>query len=345
MNFYTTKHEYSCGIDLHGKTMYLCVLDREGKKVLHRNIRNDTEYLARILEPYKSDLVVSSECIFNWYWLSDFCEEQGFSFVLGHALYMKAIHGGKAKNDKIDSEKIARMLHGGMLPAAYVYPKEKRATRDLMRRRTYFARKKAELLGHIQLTRIQYNLPEFGVNLTHKCHREGIAGKFSDSPVQLSVESDFRIITEYDKLLRELEQSIEKSAKHHSPNEYGLLRSIPGVGPVLGLTLLYEIDTIKRFESVGKFLSYARLVKCQKESSGKSLGTSGAKIGNAHLKWAFSEATLLFLKDPEAKKYFQKLERKHPKGKALSILAAKLGKSVYQILTNKEFFDMKKFSR
>ena len=343
MNFYTTKHEYSCGIDLHGKTMYLCVLDREGKKVLHRNIKNDTDYLAKLLEPYKSDLVVSSECIFNWYWLSDFCLDQGFSFVLGHALYMKAIHGGKAKNDKIDSEKIARMLHGGMLPSAYVYPKEKRATRDLMRRRTYFSRKKAELLGHIQLTRIQYNLPEFGVNLTHKCHRDGIAERFSDSPVQLSIGSDFRIIAEYDKLLRELEQSIEKAAKEHSPNEYGLLRSIPGVGPILALTLLYEIDTIARFPKVGQLLSYARLIKCKKESAGKSYGSSGSKIGNAHLKWAFSEAAQLFLKDSEAKKYFAKLEKKHPKGKALSILAAKLGKTVYQILTKKEFFDMKKF--
>jgi len=171
-----------------------------------------------------------------------------------------------------------------------------------MRRRTYFARKKAEPLGHIQLTRIQYNLPEFGVNLTHKCHRESIAEKFSDSPVQLSIGSDFRIIAEYDKLLRELEQSIEKSAKQHSPNEDHLLRSIPGVGPILGLTLLYEIDTVKRFESAGKFLSYARLVKCKKESSGKTVGTSGSKIGNAHLKWAFSEAAQLFLKDPDGKK-------------------------------------------
>lgn len=159
----------------------------------------------------------------------------------------------------------------------------------------------------------------------------------------MSIESDFRIIAEYDSLLRELEQSIEKAAKQHSPNEYGLLRSIPGVGPVLALTLLYEIDTIARFPKVGQLLSYARLVKCKKESAGKSYGTSGSKIGNAHLKWAFNEAAQLFLKDSEAKKYFAKLEKKHPKGKALSILAAKLGKTVYQILTKKEFFDMKKF--
>ena len=161
--------------------------------------------------------------------------------------------------------------------------------------------------------------------------------------MQLSVESDFRIIAEYDKLLRELELSIEKSAKQHSPNEYGLLRSIPGVGPILALTLLYEIDTVARFPKVGQLLSYSRLIKCKKESGGKSLGSYGSKIGNAHLKWAFNEAAQLFLKDADGKQYFAKLEKKHPKGKALSILAAKLGRTVYHMLSNNEFFDMKKF--
>ncbi len=117
------------------------------------------------------------------------------------------------------------------------------------------------------------------------------------------------------------------------------------MGPILALTLLYEIDCVSRFTEVGQLLSYARLIKCKKESSGKSLGCSGSKIGNAHLKWEFSEAAKLFLKDPDGKKYFAKLERKHPKGKALLILAAKLGRTVYHMLSNKEFFDMKKFMK
>ena len=78
---------------------------------------------------------MAAECMFTWYWLADVCAAEGIPFVLGHALAMKAIHGGKAKNDRIDSHKIAVLLRGGMLPQAYVYPAAMRSTRDLIRRR------------------------------------------------------------------------------------------------------------------------------------------------------------------------------------------------------------------
>ncbi len=123
-----------------------------------------------------------------------------------------------------------------------------------------------------------------------------------------------------------------------------LLQTIPGVGRILALVMLYEIETINRFATVQDFASYARLVKCNKESNGKKYGTSGNKIGNAHLKWAFSEASVLFIKGNEpAKKYLDRLTHKHGKGKALSILAHKLGRAVYFLLKNKEAFDTEKF--
>jgi hypothetical protein len=105
--------------------------------------------------------------MFTWYWLADLCAKEGIAFVLGHALYMKAIHGGKAKNDKIDAHKIAVLLRGGMIPQAYVYPAEMRATRDLLRRRCHLARKRAELLAHMHNTNSQYNLPEIGKRLAN----------------------------------------------------------------------------------------------------------------------------------------------------------------------------------
>ena len=95
---------------------------------------------------------VDVECIFTWYWVADFCAERGIDFALGHAYYMKSIHGGKTKSDKIDSEKIANMLRGGMFPIAYAYPKAKRAVRDLLRRRLFFVRQRAELSVHLQNT-------------------------------------------------------------------------------------------------------------------------------------------------------------------------------------------------
>lgn len=118
MRFYLQRHQFYCGIDLHAKKMFLCVLDGQGSIVLHRNIRTDPDSLRRSLQPFREDLVIGVECMFSWYWLADWCREEKIPFVLGHALYMKAIHGGKAKNDKLDSEKIARLLRGGTFTLA-----------------------------------------------------------------------------------------------------------------------------------------------------------------------------------------------------------------------------------
>jgi transposase len=111
--------------------MYLCILNRDGEILVHRNLKTRPDTFLTAIAPYREDLVVCVECIFTWYWLADLCAREGIPFVLGHALSMKAIHGGKAKNDKIDAQKIAVLLRGGMLPQAYVYPAEMRATRDL----------------------------------------------------------------------------------------------------------------------------------------------------------------------------------------------------------------------
>jgi len=167
MRFYTKQHKYSCGIDLHARSMYLCILDQAGEVQLHRNLRTNPDAFLKAVAPYREDLVVAVECIFTWYWLADLCCSEGIHFVLGHALYMKAIHGGKAKNDRIDAQKIAVLLRGGMLPQAYVYPPEMRATRDLLRRRLHFTRKRGELLAHIENTNSQYNLPAFQKKLTY----------------------------------------------------------------------------------------------------------------------------------------------------------------------------------
>ena len=131
MRFYNRQHRHYCGIDLHVKTTYICILDAGGQVLVHRNVKSTPEAFLETIAPYREDLVVAAECMFTWYWLADLCAAEGLAFVLGHALAMKAIHGGKAKNDKIDSHTIARLVRGGLLPQAYVYPAGMRSTRDL----------------------------------------------------------------------------------------------------------------------------------------------------------------------------------------------------------------------
>ena len=347
MRFYTQQHQFYCGIDLHARQMYVCVLDSAGELQFHRNLPSTPEALQGALEKFgSSDLVVGVECVFTWYWVADFCAERNIPFVLGHALYMKAIHGAKTKNDKIDSRKIAMLLRGGTLPQAYVYPAEMRSTRDLLRRREYFMHQQSELLEHIQNTNTQYNFTAFAKRIRTPSNRTGIAERFADPLVSKSVEVDVRVLDAYHKILLELEAQILHQARRHDPVSLQLLRSVPGIGKVLALVILYEIQDISRFPAVGNFISYARLVKCPHESAGKRSGGGNNKIGNAHLKWAFSEAAVLFLRDHEpAKNYHQKLVGRYGKAKALSIIAQKLGRVVYYMLKRKQPFDPSKFFR
>lgn len=344
MRFYQRQHSFYCGIDLHTRMMHVCIVDQAGKTLVHENIDAGPREFLALVRPYRDSLVVAAECMFTWYWLADLCQTEGIPFVLGHALYMKAIHGGKTKNDKIDSEKIARLLRGGMLPVAYVYPKEMRATRDLLRRRMQLVRLRGEALAHVQNTFSQYNLPVPQKKLIFAANRTGIAEQFTEDSVRESVSVDLGLAEHLDGQLRKLELYLVRHAKVDDPQAYQRLQTVPGIGQTLGLVLLYEIHDITRFSGVGQFVSYCRLVRCSHESAGKKTAGKGKKIGNAHLRWAFGEAACLMLREvPAAKRFLARLEKKHGKAKSLSILSARIARTVYWMLKRKEAFDVKRF--
>jgi transposase len=326
--------------------MYVCVLNQAGDVLLHRNLQCEPGLFLATIGPYREDLVVGVECIFTWYWVADLCAKEGIAFVLGHALYMRAIHGAKAKNDRVDSRRIAALLKGGLMPQAYVYPAEMRATRDLMRRRLHFVRQRGQLLAHIQMTHHQYNLPSPGRRISYRSNRDGIGEGFEDTSTRESITADLTLVDQYERVIGEMELEVLRQARGHDHNSFQLLRSLPGIGRVLALTILYEIHDIARFERVQNFSSYSRLVKCQHSSGGKVVGSGSAKIGNAYLKWAFSEAAVLFLaKCPQGKPLLARIERKHGKAKALSILAHRIGRAVYFMLARQRAFDLPRFLR
>jgi transposase len=344
MRFYNQQHQYYCGIDLHVKTMYVCILNASGDVLVHRNVRATPEAFRHLVAPYRGGLVVAAECTFTWYWLADVWATDDIPFVLGHALAMKAIHGGKAKNDRIDSRKIAGLLRGGLLPQAYAYPAAMRGTRDLMRRRLHFVRNRAELLTHIRNTRSQYNLPPLPHTLRLPASRALVGQPFADPSVRASLEADVAMLDHYDRVIGDLEVRIGRDARRHDAAAFARLRSVPGIGEILGLTILYEVHDIGRFSRVQEFASYARLVKCGSESAGKITGTRGAKIGNVYLKWAFSEAAVQFLRHTrEGKPLLRRILKRHGKGKALSILAHKLGRAVFYMWVRETNFSMERF--
>ena len=346
MRFYSCSHRFTCGIDLHGRTMYVCVLDCAGNVVFHRNMPCRPELFLAAIAPFREDLVVSCECIFSWYWLADLCEDEGITFVLGHALGMRMIHGTKSKTDKIDSLKIAQLLRSGHLPLAYVYPRKLRATRDLLRRRLYFVRQRAELLAHLKMSESQYNLEPIKGRLDRDKNRAGFPERFPQGSARLSMAADCSMLDQLDELIDSLERDLVRSVKVDDQPSFYRLRSIHGIGEILALTILYEVPDFDRFDTVQQFASYARLVAPRTESSGKLGGSRARKQGNVHLKWAFSEAAVLLLRlNPPAQLLHSRLVKRFGKAKALSVLAHKIGRAVFHMQKRQVPFDAESFYR
>jgi transposase len=346
MRFYQEQHRFYAGIDLHARSLHLCVLDHAGAVALDRNVPARPDAFLAALAPFRDGLVVGCECMFAWYWLADLCQHEQIPFVVGHAYYMRLIHGAKAKSDRIDAHKIARLLRGGNFPLSYTYPRGMRETRDLLRRRSWLVRRRAGLLTHLQILNAQYNLLPFPKRLSYAANRAAldIPARFADASVRHSAACDLAVIDCLDQQIAALELYLTRTAKVDDVQTYHRLRTIPGVGPVLALVLLYEIHDIRRFASAGQLLSYARLVRCAHESAGKVTGSGGHKIGNGHLRWAFGEAACLFLRSSErARRWKEKQVKKRGEGKALAVLAARLARAVYHLWRKGAAFDEDRF--
>ena len=341
MKYYTSTTEFNCGIDLHARQMYICVMDRQGKKLVHTNVKNnDFDFFLKLVTPYRHDLTVCCECMFGWYWLADACQAAGLTFVLAHALYVKAIHGGKNKNDRVDSEKLTHLLRSNLIPPAHVYPSEKRPLRALLRQRISFVWQRAHLLARIQSHQLAHNRAT-----TRRSVRTVWAEtvlKTEAHPVwQLALQNDLAMVAHYDQQIGHMEEELQRQTKKSAGREYALLQTVPGIGEHLGLTILHEVGEIERFPSVKNFLSYCRLVKGTVASAGKIKGLRGAKLGNPYLRWAFGEAAVIAKRDHVLGPLAQRLEARMGgnKFKANTVLAIKLARAVYFMLKNKTVFD------
>jgi transposase len=257
---------------------------------------------------------------------------------------MQALHGGKATSETIDAQKLAVLRRGGMLPQADVYPATMRAPRDLLRRRTPLRRTRAEWLAHIPNTHSQDHLPESGKKLATKANRHGVAARFPAPAVHKSIEVDLALIGPYDHRLRDVARSILNTATRHHAQPLYRRRTVPGIGELLSLVLLYAIHDSARFPRGQASLSYGRLVKGTKGSAGKRYGTSGTKLGNVHLTGACSEAAVLLLRDnPVGQKHLPTREQQHGSGTALTLLAQTLGRAVYDRWKRPTAFAMGQF--
>jgi transposase len=322
-------------------------VDREGKVLVHRNVRgNDFEYFLGLVRPYVHDLTVVCECTFNWYWLADACEDAGIEFVLAHALYLRSIHTDKKKNDREDSEKLAHLLRTNMIPYAYVYPRAMRPLRTLLRRRMNYVWRRAELLGKQTCGLMAEGKPASGVpQRPREPWEQALIAAYDDPYLKAIVETDVAIIREYDRQIDRLERVIIRVTKRQRWRDLQVLLSVPGIGNTLAMTILYEIGDINRFPRHQDFCSYARLVRGSVASAGKIQGLRGAKMGNGYLKWAIKEAVPIAKRsNPEIRAMAERLERKHDRPTANAIIAHRMARAIYYMLKHGMVFSMELFT-
>ena len=344
MRYHQSTTAFNCGIDLHARSMYVCVVEAKGNIVLHQNIQhNDFAFFLKKIQPFRHDLTITAECMFAWYWLADACARENLRFVLAHALYLRAIHGGKNKNDRIDSEKLARLLAAHLIPVAYVYPADKRPVRALLRQRLTYVWRRSELLMRVQsMQQAEGHQP---VPRSNGRNREPWAARllerYPDPHHQLALQTDLATIGHYDRMIGELEKQLVRTTRQIASRDYALLQTVPGIGQALALTLLYEVDDIGRFETVQRFSSYCRLVKGTVASAGKIKGLRGAKLGNPYLRWAIGEAAVLGRRhEPRLASWHERLCARKGTHKANAIVAHQLGRALYFMLKHGTAFDL-----
>jgi transposase len=345
MKYRQIHSKYYGGVDVHPNKSQICVMDKTGQILLNKNFRNNFDNFNQIIQPFLPEIVIGCESTYTYYWLADGCHQAGIPFYLGHALYMKAISKKKQKDDKIDARTITDMLRTSFFPEAYPYPREMRPTRDLLRRRHRLVRIRAEAYSHIQMTAHQYTIENIGPRqVKNKEIRQTICDNFKDQDLKNIIASDLDVIEVLDPLIDELEKKILDTAKSHNHLDLVLLMSIPGVGKMLAMIILYETHDVTRFKKVQQYASYCRVVRCDRTSSGKKVDRKNQKIGNPYLKWAFSQIIIAAQHSSERiGKYYQRLESKYGRPKARARIAHKFCVAAYFMLKNGQPFDEKQF--
>ena len=245
--FYTTQHPLYCGIDLHARMMDVCILDQSGASLVQRKMKTDPETFLKALAPDRQGIGVAVEWMFPWDGLAALCADEASPFVLGQALAMQAIHGGKATNDKSDSQKMAAWLRAGRLPPADVDPATMRATRDWLRRRMPLAPKRAALRAHGQNTNRPEPLPAMGQKIASHAHRAGVAERLAEAAGPKSIEGDRALLPSDAALWRAGERPIVTTAKPHDAHPWDLRPTVPGIGTMLRRVRLSASPAVHRF--------------------------------------------------------------------------------------------------
>lgn len=327
------------GIDLHSTNNYLGIIDEKSKRLFKKRLPNNLGVILMALEPYKEDISgIVVESTYNWYWLVDGLQEHGHKVHLANPSAIKQYEGLKHTDDKWDSFWLAQMHSLNILPEGYIYPKEERPIRDLLRRRLFFVKQRTANILSLQ-SMITRNI---GIKMSARAIKkltESDTKKVFESPyLELSADSNIAVIRFLTERIKKIEKEVKSQIKLRK--EFKSLLTVPGIGDILGLTIMLEVGDIHRFPKVGDYSSYCRCVKTERLSNGKSKGTGNNKNGNKYLSWAYIEAGHFARRYcPKAKKFYQRKMAKTNMIVAVKALSNKICRASYYVMRDQVLFD------
>lgn len=329
---------YYSAIDLHSNNSVLVVIDDQDHIKCSKRLPNDLERIKMALEPFKDNLVgVAVESTYNWYWLVDGLIESGFSMHLVNTTAVASYSGLKHSDDEDDARWLAHLMRLGILPTGFIYPKETRPFRDRLRKRLQIVQQRTKHLLSLK----SFYARQFGEHInTNDIHRNASAFEVDDPALNAIIQPNIESFLLHSQQIKRIEKEL-KNERFKGMEEFELVKTVPGIGEILSMTVLSEVGDINRFEAVGNFVSYARCVESKCMSNNKKKGQNNRKCGNRYLSWAFHEAAHHSLANyPAIKDFYQRKKKKTNGIIAIRTVAHKLARACFHVLKNKQPFDM-----
>jgi transposase len=328
------------GIDLHSNNSVVSVIDETDRILYERRLDNDLERIKHELRPYQEQLEgVVVESTFNWYWLVDGLQEAGYRMHLANPAGNKQYSGLKYTGDQQDARWLAHMLRLGILKEGYIYPKQERGFRDLLRKRMQLVRQRTTHILSIQNLLYRNSGTKVSSNDIKQLSIEGLEQQLPMAEQALAASANLLIMHSLDEQIGILEQAIKAHIKPSREMVY--LKGVAGIGDILGWTVLLESGDMNRFRAPGNYASYCRCVESRRESNSKKKGENNRKNGNKYLAWAFVEAANFAIRYHEpVRRFYQRKKAKRNGVIAIKAVTHKLARATFHVLKKREAFDI-----
>jgi transposase len=327
-------------IDLHSNNNVTVLMDEKDKVVYQKRLANDLPLILEQLSPYASSIEgIVVESTYNWYWLVDGLMGKEYRVHLANTAAIQQYEGLKYTDDDCDARWLAHLFRLGVLPEGYIYPKEERAVRDLLRKRSQLVRQKTANLLSIQNLYSRNTGQSISANRIKQLSSETVDALFSNCDLALPIKANLAVMRSLETEIAVLERMVKERTKLKAAYRY--LLTVSGIGQILALTIMLETGDIRRFAKVGNLASYGRCVKSEKLSNGKRKGSGNTKNGNKYLSWAFVEAANFAIRfEPLIARYYQRKKAKTHRVVAIKAVAHKLARACYYVMRDEVPFDV-----